>query len=161
MEVLIPQEYPYLECPAEDGKGVRCGRTMPLPRSSQLGKSLNPLDWPTSKLREIFVNPECGHVCDYTELDVRWNQDPHSDPDHPARVFSALVEWQCDAEDCGTRVTIQRPTRGAITEKELLTEARTKWIFVSAHCPSPKEHILVRVPDNAWGWKVWLADAAP
>ena len=135
MEVLVPQQYPYLVCPAEDDTGARCGRTMPLPRSSQLGKSPNLPLWPISEIREIFVNPECGHVCDYTESDVLWRRDPHVAPDRTERPFSALIEWNCDVESSKTLVVIQRPTRGAITERELLIEAREKWIFVSAHCP--------------------------
>ena len=156
MEALVPQQYPYLECPAEDDKGARCGRTMPLPRSSQLGKSPNLPEWPISAIREIFVNPECGHVCDYTELNVRWYRDPHGDPDRLERPFSALVEWNCDADSRKTLVVIQRPTRGAITEKELLTEAREKWIFVSAHCT--EGHALAAVPDDAWAER-WADDA--
>jgi len=153
MEVaFVPPMYPYLQCNCEG-----CDRSMPLPGSSQLGKFLNLPYWPISEIREIFVNPECGHVCDYMESDVRWRSGPHVAPDRPERPFSALVQWNCDEQSCGTRVVIQRPTRGAIAEEELLTEARQKWIFVSAHCE--KKHLLTKVPDDAWGWEIWLADA--
>jgi hypothetical protein len=161
MAVLVPHTYPYLVCPAEDDKSVQCGRTMPLPRSSQLGKSLNIPGLPKDETREIFVNPECGHVCDYTESDVHWGLAPHVDPNQPRRPFSQLVEWNCGVENCRTRVVVQRPTRDAIEEEELLTEARRKWIFVSAHCLGTGRHLLTKVPDDAWAWEIWAADAGP
>jgi hypothetical protein len=147
----MEQEYfPYLECSC-----AGCAQTMPLPRSSRLGKSPNPQVSPTDAIREIFVNPACGHVCDYTESNVRWRPVPHVAPDRPEQPFSALVEWNCDIGSCDTRVVVQRPTRGKIEPAELLREARTKWQFCGARCP--KECTLVRVPEGASAER-WVSD---
>ena len=148
---VIPQDYPYLDCKREG-----CGRPMPLPQSSRLGKYPSPHVLPMPGIREIFVNPLCGHVCDYTESDVRWSLVPHVAPDRPERPFSALVEWNCDVENCKTRVIVQRPTRGRITPGELMNEAREKWEFCSAHCP--KGHLLTQVPADAWAYEMWASD---
>jgi len=149
--VVIPQEYPYLDCGAPG-----CGQPMPLPRSSQLGKSPNVPGLIPPDIREIFVNPQSGHVCDYTERDVHWRPVPHVAPDQPGQPFSALVQWNCDIDNCGARVVVQRPTRGTITPDELMREARQRWRFVSAHCP--KGHALTHIPDDAWSWEIWAAD---
>ncbi len=151
---VIPPTFPYLECNC--GK---CGRPTPLPHSSRLGKSLSPHVLPRAEIREVFVNPECGHVCDYTEQDVHWSRVPHVAPDQEEQPFSALVVWKCGEENCGTQVIVQRPTRGKITNDELMREARTKWKFCEAHCP--KGHSLTHVPADASVHGKWIADLLP
>jgi hypothetical protein len=150
-EVAYMQEYPYLECKSEG-----CHHSMPLPQSSQLGKYPNLPGFPKGEIFEIFVNPECGHVCDYTELDVRWRPDPHVAPDRPERPISFLVEWNCDVENCDTRTIIQRPTRGTIKPGALMKEAREKWNFCLVHCP--KGHLISHFPEHASAGGIWVSD---
>jgi hypothetical protein len=141
---MSQNEYPYLDC-----KYDHCTCTMPLPQSSEIVKF--------PEIHEVFVNPECFHVYDYTEKDVSWRPIPHVTPDSPVRPVSLLVSWNCGV--CETRTIAQRPTR-ASSEPSLMKEAREKWVFCSVHCP--KGHPVTALPHDATGGKStkWVADKA-
>jgi|SRR5947209_4660399 len=144
-------EHPFLECKHEG-----CGLPMRLPQSSRLNTFPSPLALQKDETREIFVHPQCGHVYDYTRQDVRLRPSQNEAQDRPERPISFLVQWNCGAENCDTRVVVQRPTHGRIEPDELMKEAKQKWIFCSAHCPNG--HPITKIPDGAWAGSVWMSD---
>lgn len=129
---------PYLAC-----KNVRCNHTIWLPRSTQLGKFLHQRDSDTRRYFETYVCPQCGHVYDYTELNVQRSQGQTENQESLWGLFAVALVFGCETENCGTRTIIRKPTRESPERNKLAKEAE-RWVWAEAHCP--KGHPITKLP---------------
>jgi hypothetical protein len=130
---------PYLEC-----KGVRCGHTIWLPRSTQLDKSPNHLD-SDNQYSEIYVCPACAHVFDYRPLNVRWKQPQTADLDRLLELSADAISFRCEQGNCKALVLLRKTTDGPLDAAKLLTESES-WVL-KGHCANG--HPLNRIPPDS------------
>jgi hypothetical protein len=129
----------FLRC-----KNKHCGKPIPLLRSNHLRSYEVPTMSATDSQPNNFACPSCDHAFAYTGLEVR--SDPAA-PDQSSELIYGLIEFDCEAENCGTRVLIHKPILPTSDDLPKLEIEAKHWTL---YCQCVHGHEITTLPNSYW-----------
>jgi len=136
---MTTDQFPYLEHKSEGGS-----HTIWLPHSSQLGKYPDRLD-SNNQYSEIYKCPACALVSSYRSPLVQWSRFRSEYPNNSEELYAAVLEFQCETENCEAQVRIRVPMQGKLDRTKLLDDSAS-WTLVAVRCP--KGHPVTSIPER-------------
>jgi hypothetical protein len=138
-EVAMPYAHRYMNC-----KNPHCGSPIQLPHPTIASIDPTQLVWPNDDWKQSFLCFYCGHIYEYSVVDVQHCLESTHNPYEVIPYATYSIRFACDEYNCGistkTHVIVPAPKTSEDAEIVVHTIARTSrhWLF-QYECPT-KDH---------------------
>ncbi len=126
----------YMGC-----KNPHCGSPIQLPHPTIASINPNQEAWPRKSWKESFLCFYCGHIYEYSDVDVQHCLESTHNPYEAIPYETYSIRFDCDEYNCGTSTTthVIVPVRNGNEEPEdvirTISGSSRHWLF-QYDCPS-------------------------